>query len=85
MLQLSESGDHVEVGEIQIRPEHQGAGIGTQLLRDVIDRAMQRGKDVVLSTGLMNLGAARLYMRLGFQEAGRSETHIHFAYYTRTQ
>lgn len=83
MIQLYEPGDHVEVGEIQICPKHQGTGIGTQLLVGIIDRARQQGRDVVLSTGLMNLGAARLFRRLGFEETERSDTHIHFRYYTR--
>ena len=85
MIQIFESGDRMEIGEIQIRPEDQGTGIGTQLLLDVIDRAKQQGKDVVLSTGLKNLGAARLYARLGFEETGCSDTHIHFTFYTRAQ
>lgn len=83
MIQLFESEDHVEVGEIQVRPEHQSSGIGTRLLIDVIDRARRQGRDVVLSTGLMNLGAARLFGRLGFEETERSDTHIHFRYRTR--
>jgi len=85
MIQLLESEDHVEVGEIQIWPQHQGTGIGTQLLCDVIDHARQQGRDVVLSTGLMNFGAATLFRRLGFDETERSDTHIHFRYYTRTR
>lgn len=83
MIQLFESEDHVEVGEIQISPQHQGTGIGTQLLCDIIDHARQQGRDVVVSTGLMNLGAARLYRRLGFEETERSDTHIHFRCFTR--
>lgn len=82
MIQLMESENHIEVGEIQIRPEHQGTGVGTRLLVDVIDRARHQGMNVVLSTGLMNLGAARLFRRLGFEETGRSDTHIHFTYNT---
>jgi ribosomal protein S18 acetylase RimI-like enzyme len=83
MLQLFESDELLEVGEIQIAPEHQGTGIGTRLLCDVIARARERDKDVVLSTGLMNLRAAGLYERLGFEETERSDTHIHSRYYTR--
>jgi ribosomal protein S18 acetylase RimI-like enzyme len=83
MLQLSESDELLEIGEVQVHPDHQGAGIGTQLLLDVIGRARERNKDVVLSTGLMNLGAARLYERLGFAETERSDTHVQFRYSTR--
>lgn len=82
MIQLFESEGQIEVGELQIRPEHQGGGIGTRLLSDVIDRAGRQGREVVLSTGVKNLGAARLFRRLGFEETQRSDTHIHFRYHT---
>jgi ribosomal protein S18 acetylase RimI-like enzyme len=83
MVQLSESDSHLEIGEIQVHPEYQGTGIGTRLLCDVIDRAKRQGTDVVLSTGLMNLRAARLYRRLGFVETERTDTHIHFSYFAK--
>lgn len=82
MIQLMESENQIDVGEIQICPEHQGTGIGTRLLVDVVDRARQQDKDVVLKTGLMNVGAARLFGRLGFEETERSDTHIHFMFST---
>lgn len=82
MVQLKDSKDYVEVGEIQILPAHQGKGIGTQVLVGVIDRARKQGRDVILATGLMNAGAHRLYLRLGFEEVGRSDTHIHMRHHT---
>ena len=83
MIQLLEVDDCVEVGEIQILPEYQNQGLGTQLLVDVIDRAREQGRDVILSTGLMNAGAHRLYERLGFEETERSDTHVHMRCCTR--
>ncbi|MHC4956019.1 MAG: GNAT family N-acetyltransferase [Planctomycetota bacterium] len=83
MIQLLELEDCVEVGEIQILPEHQNEGLGTQLLVDVIDRARQRERDVILSTGLMNSGAVRLYERLGFIETERTDTKVHMRCCTR--
>lgn len=77
MIQLHEHADRLEIGEIQIQPPHQGRGIGSRLLRDVQVRAHAQGKKVTLSTGLKNLRAVRLYERLGFQHASRSETHFH--------
>lgn len=82
MIQVLESEDRLEVVEIQIAPESQGTGVGTRLLTDLIARAKNENRDVVLSTGLMNQGAARLFRRLGFEETGRSGTHIHFRYNT---
>ena len=75
MMQLFELPGAVEVGEIQIAPEHQNNGIGTRLLRDTIARAHAEGKKVVLSTGLRNRRAFQLYLRLGFCHVGQSDTH----------
>jgi len=82
MIQLREQEDCVAIGEIQILPEYQNKGLGTRLLVEVIDRARQQGRDVILSMGLMNSGAHRLYERLGFEETERSDTHVHMRYYT---
>ncbi len=75
MVQLFDLPDAVEVGEIQIAPEHQNKGIGTHLLRDTVARAHVEGKKVVLSTGLQNRRAFQLYLRLGFRHTGQTDTH----------
>lgn len=75
MLQIFERGDAVEVGEIQIAPAHQGQGLGTRLLRDLLARAHAQGKRVHLSTGLKNQRAIRLYERLGFRHLEPTATH----------
>jgi ribosomal protein S18 acetylase RimI-like enzyme len=75
MMQLFEVANAVEVGEIQIAPEHQNNGIGTRLLRDTIVRAHTAGKKVALSTGLQNHRAFQLYLRLGFRHTGQTDTH----------
>lgn len=80
MVQVLEQSDAVEVAEIQIDPDHQGRGIGTSVLLDVISEARARGCDVRLSVGLKNQKAIRLYERLGFVPVGESETHRHMRY-----
>jgi ribosomal protein S18 acetylase RimI-like enzyme len=75
MLQLFESSDALEVGEIQIAPEYQNKGIGTLIMRDTVARAHADGKRVVLSTGVQNRRALQLYRRLGFRQTGQTETH----------
>ena len=82
MLQLVESDDYLEFVEIQIAPEHQNSGLGTRLMRNVMDRASQQGQDVVLSTGLKNSGAFRLYERLGFKETERTDAKVWMRYST---
>jgi len=79
MVQVFDGADTVEVGEIQILPRYQNRGIGRRVLVDVIDAAHKIGKRVLLSLGLKNDGAYRLYGSLGFHELSRSDTHIHMS------
>lgn len=80
MLQLVEQPDALEIGELQVASTWQNKGIGTAVLRDTIAQARAQGRAVILSTGLRNAAARRLYLRLGFQETAQSETHFHFVY-----
>lgn len=76
MVQLFDHPDAVEVAEVQIDPAHQGRGIGSTVLRDVIRRAAAQGCPVHLKVGLQNKDAIRLYRRLGFEEVRHTDTHF---------
>ncbi len=76
MIQLFRRVGGIEIGEIQIHPDHQNQKIGTQLLEDVISEANQQGTSVILSVGLKNDNAHRLYSRLGFRRVGQNGTHF---------
>ena len=80
MIQILDHGDAVEVAEVQIDPSHQGRGIGTRVLQEVISNATARGLGVRLSVGLKNQKTIRLYERLGFKSERRSETHCDMRY-----
>lgn len=80
MIQVFDEDDALHIGEIQVQCEHQGRGIGTRLLVDVMARGRAEGRSVTLSTGLQNHRAVRLYERLGFGHVGRSETHVHMTW-----
>jgi len=77
MIQLFERPDGVEVGEIQILPGHQNLGVGSRVLRDIIARSHGQRQTVLLSVGLKNDRAYRLYERLGFKKVASSDTHNH--------
>ena len=51
--------------DIALLPEHRGNGIGTALLRDLMDEAAAAARDVSLHVEKSN-PAIRLYRRLGF-------------------
>jgi ribosomal protein S18 acetylase RimI-like enzyme len=76
-LAVEERPDDVHVRELVLSPEFQSRGIGSTVLRQIMDHARSRGVTVHLGTQLMNR-AANLYLRLGFREIGRTDTHILF-------
>lgn len=67
--------DYIYLRELVIDPDFQCRGIGTLVIRGVIERALATGVRVRLRTHIVNR-AAGLYRRLGFQETGRTESHL---------
>jgi ribosomal protein S18 acetylase RimI-like enzyme len=61
--------DPFEVCELHVRPDHQGRGIGQQLLTRLLDGCPH--ETVVLSTPEGESRAWRLYRRLGFADVRR--------------
>jgi ribosomal protein S18 acetylase RimI-like enzyme len=68
-LDVQEHDDEIFLALIELAPEHQGRGVGSRLIRDILDRA--DGTPVVLSVLAVNHRAYRLYRRLGFTEISR--------------
>ena len=61
--------------ELVIDPDFQCRGIGTDILRNVIEQAILRRVPVRLRTHVTNR-AKNLYRRMGFQETARTESHV---------
>ena len=72
---VEDRGGEIHLRELVIDPEFQGRGIGSSLLREVIEDARARQVPVRLGTFHLNR-AVNLYRRMGFREVGRTETHI---------
>lgn len=68
---LLEDGSY-EIGNICIIPEYQGKGIGTQILKDVIE--IHKEQDIHIQYFKQN-PVGRLYERLGFIPNGETEFH----------
>jgi ribosomal protein S18 acetylase RimI-like enzyme len=66
--------DLIFLGVIEIAPDHQNRGIGTQLISALCDEADGRGVPVELQVLKVN-PARRLYERLGFAVIGETDTH----------
>lgn len=65
------AGGRGDVQTIAVRDDHQGEGIGTALLTDLIAAAAARGcRDVFLDVRADNSRAPLLYRRTGFTEVG---------------
>jgi len=74
-MSVEDRDDDIHLREFVIDPDSQRKGIGTHLLRDVIERAIARSVPVLLATHQLNR-AVNLYRRLGFRESGRTDSHI---------
>ncbi|MCU1698915.1 MAG: hypothetical protein JWR34_4978 [Mycobacterium sp.] len=68
-LDVEGRDDEVFLALIELAPEYQGRGIGSHLIRELIDGA--GGKRVTLSVLGVNDRAYQLYRRLGFTEVSR--------------
>ena len=83
-LFLEHRPQDIYIHEIQILPEYQGRGIGTAVLRGVIERASSRGVAVALSVVPANPRARRLYERLGFEVVAIESPFIRMRCQART-
>lgn len=67
------------LGGLAIHPDFAGKGYGKKMMEEIIDLANQQGyKRIELSVATENLGAIRLYKKVGFEEEGimRKYTHL---------
>ena len=67
-----ESEDCIEIGQFFILPDYQKKGIGTHLLKSILDKADQLGKNVTLRF-LKNNPVKSLYVRNGFRVVNTNE------------
>jgi len=65
MLVVEERSSEVFLGKIYLMPEFQNQGVGTVLIRQLIDRANTQQKPLRLRVLRVNSAARRLYERLG--------------------
>lgn len=72
--------DRIFLGGIQIHPDFQNQGIGTQLITALIKESRAAGKPLQLDVERTNTRARHLYERLGLQHNGESETDIHMQF-----
>jgi GNAT superfamily N-acetyltransferase len=69
-------GSKWELVDIAVLPEHRGHGVGTVLLRDLIQQADWNGATIHLDVRCDNAGAQRLYFGLGFSLVSTDELDL---------
>jgi len=74
---VEERARSVVIHELVVDPAFQGRGVGTHVLRSVIDDARRLGRRVELQVLHDNDGARRLYERVGFRACSSTPTHLH--------
>jgi ribosomal protein S18 acetylase RimI-like enzyme len=68
--------DEIRLLDIALLPAYRSQGIGTALMRDLMDEGAQTGKPVTLNVEQPNLGARRFYERLRFAPVSTTGLHI---------
>jgi GNAT superfamily N-acetyltransferase len=74
-LYVDRRARETRVVDIALLPEFRGGGIGTRLLRDLLDEAAATGRSVSIHVELFN-PARRLYARLGFEPVAEEGIHL---------
>ncbi|MER6146065.1 N-acetyltransferase [Streptomyces sparsogenes] len=71
MLHVEHRPTDIYLARIERHPDHQGRGIGGQLIRGLLHQARKQGRDLTLDALVVNQGAQALYRRLGLHEVTR--------------
>lgn len=79
-LRIVRSSESIYIGGIQILPEFQGKGIGTAILKDLINESESTGIPITLEVHYVNEKAIYFYKKIGFQEVGNTEKQILMKY-----
>ncbi|MCP5244483.1 MAG: GNAT family N-acetyltransferase [Burkholderiales bacterium] len=75
MFIVERQDDYLWLDEIQIEPQYQCQGIGTEVIMQLILQARKMCLPLRLRVLHANQGAYRLYQKLGFQQIRRAEHH----------
>jgi ribosomal protein S18 acetylase RimI-like enzyme len=84
IVRIAEHDEAIALEQIALLPQFQGKGIGTALIESLIEQASTTCKAIDLSVFVSNLGARRLYERLGFQVVSESNRDIKMRYTPQT-
>ena len=81
-IQVTEGASRTYLNNIGLHPEVQGEGIGSRLVKQLMKEAAGRGDRVDLKVFRTNPRAQAFYEALGFQNVGKTESHIEMSWAT---
>ena len=73
--QLNEKDNTIHICNLIIDQNFQGIGIGSSILKEIIDASTTNNKVIKLGVFKMNQRAMKLYGRLGFKVVEETKTH----------
>jgi len=76
---LKDNADHLYLDHMYIRPELQGNGLGSMILKDIIVEAQERGLPLRLGA-LRGSRSNRFYQSHGFVQTHEEEWDIYYEY-----
>lgn len=83
ILAVERHADHLFLGKLYLLAAYRSAGVGSQLLRMVIDEASFNGKQVHLNVLVVNHRALAFYLRHGFKIERRGSDRVYMIYEAR--
>jgi ribosomal protein S18 acetylase RimI-like enzyme len=79
-LRVVRTQSAIELAGIQLLPDAQSRGVGSRIVGGLVNEAAETKRSMTLSVEADNIGAQRLYLRLGFVETGRTNNDIEMAF-----
>lgn len=79
-LRVVRSNETIYIGGLQILPEFQGNGIGTEIMEQLITESNLLGIPITLEVHEINLKAKAFYMKLGFKPSEVVNGKLHLKY-----
>lgn len=75
LLHVEREAGAIFLANIQIHPDYQNHGLGTAVIRSLLQSAQSLRLPVRLQVLKVNTAAQRLYIRLGFETTGTTSSH----------
>ena len=79
-VQLYIHDKYVELVEIHLVSEKRGNGIGSTIIKSIINDAINTGRTVRLGCFKKNFDANSLYVHIGFKQVSETDTHYILEY-----